>query len=118
MGTNSRRSVKIPDSDPAGDDDLPECCHRLAELHESSQARSWHRHCDFVNAEGAMISPVNGSRARLGCRWILFRKRSDFLRANAWTRALCIRIPEVPRIVTVKDCQDCTFWEPADKRES
>ena len=65
-----------------------------------------------------MISPVNGSRAPWGCRWILFRKRSDFLRASNWTRALCIRMPRVPRIVTEKDCQGCKFWEPADKRES
>jgi len=65
-----------------------------------------------------MISPVNGSRALLGCRWILFRKRSDFLRASNWTRALCIRMPRVPRIVTEKDCHGCKFWEPADKRES
>jgi hypothetical protein len=32
----------------------------------------------FMNAEVPMISPVNGSRALLGCRWILFGKRSDF----------------------------------------
>jgi hypothetical protein len=65
-----------------------------------------------------MISPVNGRRALLGCRWILFRKRSDFLRASNWTRALCTRMPRVPRIVTEKDCQGCKFWEPADTRES
>ena len=57
-----------------------------------------------------MISPVNGSRAPLGCRWILFRKRRDFLRPSNWTRALCIRIPEVPRIVTEQDCHRCKFW--------
>ena len=65
-----------------------------------------------------MISRVNGSRAPLGCRWILFRKRSDFRRPSNWTRALCIRIPEVPRIVTEQDCHRCKFWEPADKCES
>jgi hypothetical protein len=74
-----------------------------------------------------MISPLNMSRALFGCRWILSGKRSDFLRASNWpgefsrspgTRALCLRIPEVPRIVTEQDCQGCKFWEPADKRES
>jgi len=50
-------------------------------------------------------------------RWILFRKRSDFRRPNSWTRALCIRVPEVPRIVTEQDCHGCGFWEPADKCE-
>ena len=65
-----------------------------------------------------MISRVNGSRAPLGCRWILFRKRSDFLRPSNWTRALCIRIPEVARIVTEQDCHGCGLWEPADKCES
>ena len=74
-----------------------------------------------------MISSVNGSRALLGCRWILFGKRSDFLLARNWpgalsrslgTRALCIRIPEVPRLVTEQDCQGCKFWEPNEKRES
>jgi hypothetical protein len=64
-----------------------------------------------------MISPVNGSRAPLACRWILFRKRSDFLRVSNWTRALCIRRPEVPRIVTEKDCRGCKFWESASTRE-
>jgi hypothetical protein len=65
-----------------------------------------------------MISSLNGSRALLGCRWILFGKRSDSRRASNWTRALCIRLPEAPRIVTAQDCQGCKFWEPADKRES
>jgi hypothetical protein len=65
-----------------------------------------------------MISPVHGRRALLVFRWILFPKRSDFLRASSGTRALCIRMPRVPRIVTEKDCQGCKFWEPADKRES
>ena len=65
-----------------------------------------------------MVSSANGSRALLGCRWILFRKRADFLRASNGTRALCIRVPEVPRIVTEKDCHGCKFWEPADTRES
>ena len=74
-----------------------------------------------------MISPTNRDRALAGCRWSLFGKRSDFLRASNWpgalsrspgTRALCTRIPEVPRIVTAQDCQSCTFWERADKRET
>jgi hypothetical protein len=65
-----------------------------------------------------MISPVNGSRVLLGCRWILFRKRLDSLRASNWTRALCIRMPRVPWIVTEKDCQGCKFWEPGDRGES
>jgi len=74
-----------------------------------------------------MISPINGSRALVGCRWSLFGKRSDFLRASNWpgalsrspgTRALCIRIPEVPRIVTEQDCHSCKLWQPADRRES
>ena len=65
-----------------------------------------------------MTARVNGSRAPLACRWILFRKRSDFLRPSNWTRALCIRTPELPRIVTEQDCHGCGFWEPADKCES
>jgi hypothetical protein len=65
-----------------------------------------------------MISPINRSHAPFGCRWILFRKRSDFLRPSNRTRALCVRIPEVPRIVTEKDCRDCKLWEPADMRDS
>jgi len=60
------------------------------------------------------MAHVNGSAAALSCRWILFRKRSDFLRPSKWTRALCCRIPEVPRVVTEKDCQGCKLWEPAD----
>ena len=62
-----------------------------------------------------MISPVNGSHAPLSCRWIQFRTRSDFVRASNWTRGLCIRIPDVPRVVTEKDCKDCRTWEPAHK---
>ena len=65
-----------------------------------------------------MTSQVNGSHAPLSCRWILFRKRSDSLRVSNWTRALCVRIPEVPRVVSKKDCQGCAFWEPTDRRES
>ena len=65
-----------------------------------------------------MIPPINGSRALLGCRWILFRKRSDFLRASHETRALCIRIPEAPRVVTEKDCHGCPYWASAGARES
>ena len=61
-----------------------------------------------------MTSRVNGSDALLSCRWILFWKRSDFVRASYWTRALCVRIPEVPRIVSEMDCQGCKFWEPSD----
>jgi len=61
---------------------------------------------------------INDNHAPLTCRWILFRKRSDFIRANNWTRALCVRIPELPRIVTDTDCQGCKSWEPTDKRES
>ena len=65
-----------------------------------------------------MIPGVNGSDSPLSCRWILFRKRSDFLRASNQTRALCVRVREAPRVVSEKDCQGCKFWEPADKRES
>ena len=77
-----------------------------------------------------MIAPVNRSRAPWGCRWMLSGKRSDFLRASnspggasscsrfLATRALCIRIPEVPRMVTEPDGHGCTCWEPADTRES
>ena len=67
-----------------------------------------------------MISRVNGngSHAPLSCRWILFRKRSDLLGATNWTRALCVRIPEAPRVVTEKDCLGCKFWELAGKSES
>ena len=71
-----------------------------------------------MNAEVSMISRVNGSRVLLNCQWILFRKRSDFLRASNWTRALCIRMPRAPRIVTERDCQGCKFREPVDKGES
>ena len=65
-----------------------------------------------------MVSPITRNPASLGCQWILFRKRSEYLRPSNWTRALCIRIPEVPRIVTEKDCLGCNSWEPADERES
>jgi hypothetical protein len=65
-----------------------------------------------------MSWPINKSRTPLSCRWILFRKRSDFLRPSNWTRALCVRIPEVPRIVTEEDCRDCKFWESPEKREN
>jgi hypothetical protein len=65
-----------------------------------------------------MISPVNGGRAPLGCQWILFRKWSDFLSGSYTTRAVCIRISEVPRIVTGKECQSCKYFEPAGRRES
>ena len=64
-----------------------------------------------------MIARVNGSPAPLSCRWILFRKRSHFLRARNGTRALCTRVPEVPRIVSEQDCGGCTFWESADTRD-
>ena len=72
----------------------------------------------FVNVEGDMISPVTWKRAPLDCQWILFRKRSDYPRPSSGTRALCIRIPETPRIVTEKDCEGCRFWEPAAMCES
>jgi hypothetical protein len=65
-----------------------------------------------------MITHTNGSREPFACQWLLFRKRSDFLRPGDWTRALCIRIPEVPRIVTRKYCQGCKFREPVVRCES
>jgi hypothetical protein len=65
-----------------------------------------------------MISPVNGSHAPLSCRWILFRTRSDSVRANNGIRALCLRISDVPRVVTEEDCQGCRSWEPCDTRET
>jgi hypothetical protein len=65
-----------------------------------------------------MITHANGNREPFACQWILFRKRSDFLRPIDSTRALCIRIPEVPRIVTRKDCQRCKSWEPVVRSES
>lgn len=65
-----------------------------------------------------MISPADRNRSLPGCRWSLFVKRSDFIRMNPWTRTLCIRIPEAPRIVTEKDCLGCALWEPADMREN
>lgn len=65
-----------------------------------------------------MISSENLNRSLPGCRWSLFVKRSDFIRMNPWTRALCIRIPEAPRIVSEKDCRGCALREPADTREN
>ena len=65
-----------------------------------------------------MVSFLNGNHLMATCRWILFRKRSDFLRANNWTRAICVRLPEVPRLVTETECRGCKFWEPCGKRES
>jgi hypothetical protein len=65
-----------------------------------------------------MISPVSGGRAPLSCQWILFRKWSDFLRASYTTRAVCLGVCEIPRIVTEKGCQSCKFWEPAARCES
>ena len=65
-----------------------------------------------------MTSPAAGNRTPIRCQWVLFRKRSDFLRASSSTRVICIRIPEVPRIVTEKDCQGCKFWQSASRCES
>jgi len=65
-----------------------------------------------------MLTTTNTRRTPLACRWILFRKWSDFVRPTDQTRALCVRIPEVPRVVTDKDCRDCKLWEPADRRAS
>lgn len=65
-----------------------------------------------------MSSPVNRTPAPLSCRWILFRKRSDFLRPSNRTRALCVRIPAIPRIVMEEDCRGCKFWEFLEKREN
>jgi hypothetical protein len=65
-----------------------------------------------------MVFRYDESHAPLSCRWILFRTRSNFLRAGDSTRALCIRIAEVPRVVTEKECRGCKLWELDDKRES
>ena len=65
-----------------------------------------------------MISRLNGSNGPLSCRWVLFRKRPDFLRANQWTRALCVRTPEDPRMVSEGDCRGCPFWDPRDRCDS
>jgi hypothetical protein len=65
----------------------------------------------------SLVNRINRSQAPLNCRWVLFRKRSDFLRAGSWTRALCVRLPESPRIVTDDTCRDCRFWKPAEKPE-
>jgi hypothetical protein len=64
-----------------------------------------------------MSSLATTSCPPLGCRWILFRKWADFMTPTDTTRALCIRDPESPRIVSDKDCYGCPFWEPA-ARES
>ena len=62
-----------------------------------------------------MNTPVNGSHhTPLGCRWVMFAKRGDALRVSNWTRALCVRVPEIPRIVTEADCTGCKYWEPKD----
>jgi len=61
-----------------------------------------------------MTSPMNSKTAPLSCRWILFRKRSDFLHVSNWTRALCVRLPEAPRVVTEADCTGCPFWASVD----
>ena len=65
-----------------------------------------------------MSAPANQRDRPLTCRWILFRKWSDFLRPTDRTRALCIRLPEVPKVVTEEECRHCRVWEPADKREN
>ena len=65
-----------------------------------------------------MIALVNDRPALLSCRWILFRKRADSFRSSSWTRALCGRLPDVPRMATEEDCRGCKFWEGADKRQN
>jgi hypothetical protein len=72
----------------------------------------------IVPRSPAMISAVDRRHMPLSCRWILFRKRSDFIHVSNWTRALCVRIPEAPRIVSEKECRGCGLWEPADKCEN
>ena len=96
---------------------MPKCRHRAGETQERV-GQFMAQALRFVNVEGDMISPVTWKRAPLDCQWILFRKRSDYPRPSSGTRALCIRIPETPRIVTEKDCEGCRFWEPAAMCES
>jgi hypothetical protein len=45
-----------------------------------AEGRSWHRHCGFVNAGWRAVPYRRRNRAPLGCQWILFRTRSDYLR--------------------------------------
>jgi len=62
-----------------------------------------------------MIDVVNGSHQMLlGCRWTLFAKRLDALQISNWTRAVCVRVPGAPQIVSQADCVGCKFWEPAE----
>lgn len=62
-----------------------------------------------------MTSTVAESYAEpFACRWILLKQRLDSVRASNWTRALCVRIPELPRPVREADCQGCAFWERGD----
>ena len=63
-----------------------------------------------------MNLPVNQHVTPLGCRWILFRKWSDFVHPTGQTRALCVRIPNLPRVVTEEECRRCQFWERSGKR--
>ena len=65
-----------------------------------------------------MIAPATQKEMPLSCRWVLFRKWSDYLRPTEATRALCLRVPELPRVVTAEECRNCRLWEPPDKRES
>ena len=54
----------------------------------------------------------------LDCRWVLFRKRSDFRRPTNRTEALCVRLPDAPRVVTEKDCVECKDWESGYEPDS
>ncbi len=66
-----------------------------------------------------MIEVVNGSHQMpLGCTWLLLAKRSDALQVSNWTRAVCVRVPGAPRMVSQADCVGCKFWEPAETRSN
>jgi hypothetical protein len=56
-----------------------------------------------------MMPPVAAIASPFSCRWI---QSGSEARVSNWSRALCIRIRERPRIVTEDECARCALWEP------
>jgi hypothetical protein len=44
------------------------------------------------------------------CRWIR-RLGNGNMRASNWTRALCMRVADAPRVVTRSECARCDYWD-------
>jgi hypothetical protein len=44
------------------------------------------------------------------CRWIRSLGKAN-TRVSNWTRALCVRVAEAPRVVTRAECVRCGYWD-------